>query len=229
MKAVILAAGMGSRLDDAPDHLPKALTRLNGQGTILECQLRGLLPSLAIDDIWVVVGYRKEAIMDAFPNLAFIYNPDFQKENTSKSLLRALRKVDEDVLWINGDVVFRPTILERLINANRTAMVVNQAPVGEEEVKYRADVQGLILEVSKQVDDPQGEALGINFFKGEDLSLLRTKLEQCSLGDFFEKGIEQCIQSGLKVWTLPVGINDCAEIDFPEDLIRARQLVQQWL
>lgn len=228
MKAVILAAGMGSRLDDSPDHLPKALTPLVDQSSILACQLRELVRYLPLDDIWIVVGYRKEAIMEAFPDLGFIYNSGFQQENTSKSLLRALRKLDEDILWMNGDVVFRPEIVDRLIKENRTAMVVNQAAVGQEEVKYRADPQGLILEVSKQVREPQGEALGINLFKKEDVPLLRDKLEECSPTDFFEKGIEQCIQSGLKVWTVPVGINDCAEVDFPDDLVRARQLIHQW-
>lgn len=228
MKAIILAAGMGSRLDDSPDHLPKALTPIIGQASILECQLRGLSICLSLDQIWVVVGYRKEVIMEAFPDLGYIYNPDFQKENTSKSLLRALKKVDEDVLWLNGDVVFHPAIVEKLIKEDRTAMVVSQTVVGEEEVKYRVDPQGRITEVSKQVTEPQGEALGINLFKKEDLPLLRQELERCLPGDFFEKAIEQGIQKGLAVWSVPVGVDECSEIDFPEDLIRAKKLVSNW-
>ncbi len=228
MKAIILAAGSGSRLDDSPDHPPKALTLLTPKTSILAFQLQALTAYLSLDQIWIVVGYQKEAIMDAFPDLVYIYNPHFQKENTSKSLLRALNKIDEDILWLNGDVVFRPAILESLLKTARTAMIVNQAVVGEEEVKYRTDDQGLILEVSKEVIQPQGEALGINFFKREDLPWLRKHLTLCKSGDFFEKAIEKGIREGHHVRSSPVGNEDCAEIDFPEDLIRAKQLMLLW-
>ena len=228
MRVVILAAGMGSRLDDSPHHLPKALTLLHNQASILDCQLRMLASYLSLDQVLVVVGYEKEAIMSAFPDLVYVFNPDFQQENTSKSLLRALKKVDEDVLWLNGDVVFRPEILKPLLQANRTGMVVNRAVVGQEEVKYCMDNQGCITEVSKEIAQPHGEALGINFFKRDDMLWLRCNLEQCQPNDFFEKGIEMGLIQGQKVWSFPVEIDDCVEIDFPEDLTRAKQLVRSW-
>jgi L-glutamine-phosphate cytidylyltransferase len=228
MKVVILAAGVGSRLDDSPHHLPKALTLLNPQASILSCQLRALASHLSLDQVLVVVGYEKEAIMSAFPDLLYVFNPDFKNENTSKSLLRALKKLDDDVLWLNGDVLFRPEILHPLLQANRTSMVVNKAVVGEEEVKYCADAQGRILEVSKHIIHSQGEALGINFFRREDMFWLRQNLEQCQFNDFFEKGIEMGLLQGQRVWSFPVEVDDCVEIDFPEDLIRAKQLVNSW-
>lgn len=228
MKAIILAAGMGSRLDDSPHHLPKALTLLNQHTSILDCQLRALTPYLSLDHIWLVVGYEKEKIMSAFPDLVYVFNPHYAQENTSKSLLRALRKIEEDVLWLNGDVVFRPEILAPLLEANRTGMIVNQGGVGEEEVKYRTDSQGYITEVSKQVAQPQGEALGINFFKYEDMLWLRQNLQQCQPHDFFEKAIELGIRQRSKVKSFPVKAEDCIEIDFPEDLVRAKQLAQRW-
>lgn len=228
MKVIILAAGIGSRLDDSQHHLPKTLAKLTPEFSILGFQLHALSAYIPLDQVWVVVGYQKEAIMEAFPQLGYVYNPDFQKENTAKSLLRALRKVDDDVLWLNGDVVFRPAILEGMLQANRTAMMVNQTAVGEEEVKYRADAHGQIVEVSKQVSYPQGEALGINLFKQSDVIWLRESLEQCQARDFFEKGIEKGIQQGKIVWTFPVEPADCAEIDFPADLERAKKLISQW-
>lgn len=228
MKVIILAAGVGSRLDDSPHHLPKALTLLNHEMSILSCQLRVLTHYLSLDQIWIVVGYEKDLIMAAFPDLVFIFNPDFQKENTSKSLLRALRKIDEDVLWLNGDVVFRPEILNPLLQSNRTGIIVNQATVGEEEVKYRANKEGCVLEISKHIVQPQGEALGINFFKREDMLWLRNNLECCQPGDFFEKGIQMGLKQGHSVWSFPIELDECVEVDFPEDLIRAKQLVERW-
>lgn len=228
MKAIILAAGMGSRLDNTPHHLPKALTLLTNHHSILDLQLQGLMPCLSLDQVWIVVGYRKETIMEKFPSLTYVFNPDFKKENTSKSLLRALEKLDEDVLWLNGDVVFHPLIIKNILLQNRTSMVVNQTVVGEEEVKYRTNPNGQIIEVSKHVKFPQGEALGINFFKREDLDQLKQNLESCQPTDYFEKGIEQGIQQGQVVWSFPVQLEECAEIDFPEDILHAKNLLQKW-
>lgn len=225
MKAVILAAGLGSRLHPVDaHHLPKPLTELANGKSILQLQLDNLASFISLDDVFIVVGYRKEAILDAFPDLTYIYNPHFSQENTSKSLWRALRKIEDDVLWMNGDVVFHPRVLEQVFQAQRTGMVVNSAVVGEEEVKYRADTHGHILEVSKQMSNPQGEALGINFFTKEDLPVLKKNLELCQRSDYFEKAIEMGIQHQHQVvWKIPVEAADCVEIDFPEDLEKANR------
>ncbi len=228
MKVVILAAGIGSRLDGSHDHIPKALTRLANHKSILQYQLDALACHLSLNQVIVVVGYHKEQIMAAFPDLMYVFNPLYAQENTAKSLLRAFKKIEEDVLWLNGDVVFHPSILKPLLDADRTAMIVNRTGVGEEEVKYRTDGEERILEVSKQVKLGEGEALGINFFKREDLSLLKENLERCQPKDYFEKGIEQGIQQGQIVWTSLIDAKECAEIDFPEDLVRANQLLEQW-
>lgn len=223
MKIVILAAGVGSRLGES--HLPKPLTSLANGESILSFQLKMISSFLSLDQVIVVVGYLKEKIMDRFPDLLYVYNPSYEAENTSKSLLRALKKIDEDVLWMNGDVVFHHTVLEKLLAYDKTCMLVNETKVGEEEVKYHADKNGKILQVSKQVANPQGEALGLNIFKAKDLPNLKKNLIACSNRDYFEKGIELCIQEGTIVWSLPVDKHLCTEIDFLEDLNRANQLI----
>jgi choline kinase len=228
MRIIILAAGKGTRLDNTDGHEPKALTRLMNDKSILQNQLEAISLYASLDQVMLVVGYHKEKIMAAFPELLYVYNSLYAQENTAKSLLRALKKVDEDVLWLNGDVVFDPKVLKPLLERKHTAMIVNQAVVGEEEVKYRTNQEGLILEVSKQVEAPEGEALGINFCKKSDLPLLQNCLEECLAKDYFEKGLEQGIQHGMKVWSSMIGSEDCAEIDFPEDLIRANKLLKNW-
>ena len=226
MKVIILAAGKGSRLGEA--ELPKPLTPLAHGKSILEQQLENLSTYLSLDDVIVVVGYHKEMIMEQFPDLLYVYNPDYIRENTSKSLLRALHKVNEDTLWLNGDVVFHPSVLKQAMSFNKTCMVVNHGPVDEEEVKYRCGPQGRIVEVSKHVAKPEGEALGINVFKGKDLELLRGQLERCQPNDYFEKGIEYCIEEDLEVWPLTIDASLCTEVDFPEDLERANRLIASW-
>lgn len=228
MNVVILAAGTGSRLGQSADHLPKPLTELENGQSILDLQIKALSQHVPLKDIIIVVGYHREEIVSRFPECFYVYNPDYASENTSKSLLRALKKCTQDVLWLNGDVVFHPSVLDTLLSIGRTSMVVNVGPVGDEEVKYRSDKQGLIVEVSKQVKNPLGEALGINFFLFEDLPLFKAKLEKCEPQDYFEKGIEMCIEEGVSVWSVPVASHLCTEVDFPEDLDRANKLLHSW-
>lgn len=226
MKVVILAAGKGNRLGGR--FLPKPLTQLFNGKSILELQLDTIAAVMPLSDVLIVVGYHEEQIISRFPALHYIHNPDYSRENTSKSLYKALQTIDEDVVWMNGDVVFHPTVFQLIAGVTRNTMVVNNSQVGEEEVKYRTNGRGRILEVSKEVKTPEGEALGINFFQREDLEALRKKLEKCRPGDYFEKGIEMCIEEECGVWALPVDPSHCAEVDFPEDLDRANQLISHW-
>lgn len=226
MKVVILAAGKGSRLGEG--NLPKPLTHLVTGKSILGYQLETLKKYISLEEVIVIVGYHKEQIMDRFPDLMFVYNSNYASENTAKSLLRALKKIDEDVLWVNGDVVMHPSVIEAIMNRRLTSMVVNIGPVGDEEVKYRQDKEGRIVAVSKQVKNPQGEALGINFFERKDLDAFRKNLERCTEKDYFERGIEMCIGEGLVVWSVPVEQAFCAEVDFPEDLKRVNQMLLEW-
>lgn len=225
MKTIILAAGKGSRLGDT--QLPKPLTPLKTGKSILAHQLENLSHIISLEDVILVVGYKKEKIMEQFPDLLFVFNPNFSTENTSKSLLRALQKIQEDVLWLNGDVVFHPEILPSVIQSKKSCMVVNEGPVGDEEVKYLSDRKGRITAISKQVENAHGEALGINFFKSKDIRLLKQMLDLCDPSDYFEKGIELAIQEGLKVYCSKVNASLCTEIDFPEDLLRANQLIKK--
>lgn len=226
MKVVILAAGKGSRLSYS--DLPKPLTTLSTGKSILEHQLENLTRYTSLNDIIVVVGYHKEKIMERFPDLLFVYNPHFAKENTSKSLLRALEKCTEDVLWLNGDVVFHHSVIQALLERPKTSMVVNIGRVGEEEVKYRQDANQQILEVSKQVHHPHGEALGINYIAKSDLNAFKDHLKRCQAEDYFEKAIEGCIKSGMAVFTVPINANLCIEVDFQEDLERANAMLKSF-
>lgn len=229
MKIIILAAGKGSRL--GKPGWPKPLTELETGQSILGHQLSCIAEYTSLDDVLIVVGFKKEKIMEAFPDLLYLFNPRFVEENTSKSLLRALYKIPagEDVLWINGDVVFHSAALRAVLAESRSCMAVMKGSVGEEEVKYQTDASGKILEVSKQVEKANGEAVGINLFKADDVDVLRYQLKNgCSDTDYFEKGIQCCIDAGMDVFAVEIGRGLCMEIDFAEDLKRADALMKTW-
>jgi choline kinase len=226
MKIVILAAGIGSRLGNP---LPKPLTTLKSGKTIMQQQIDNLTQHFDVDSINIVVGFKKELILESFPDMTFIYNQFFDQTNTSKSLLKALKKNHRDsVLWLNGDVVFDAEILKELmphIVANKSFVCVNTQKVGEEEVKYTLDESGFINELSKKVAKGIGEAVGINFISSKDINTLIARLEECSNNDYFERGIEMAIEKdGMKVTAVDISKFRCMEIDFREDLDNANKI-----
>lgn len=225
MKIIILAAGIGSRLGNP---FPKPLTPLKDGKSIMETQINSLSQHFHKDDISIVVGFKKELIMERFPDLTYIYNQYFDATNTSKSLLKALKKNRyEDVLWLNGDVLFDPALLEVLkkeIENGNSFVSVNHSRVAEEEVKYTLK-GNFVHELSKEVKNGLGEAVGINFIAKKDLPLLIGRLEACESNDYFEKGIEQAIQKdSLKIKPVDISKFKCMEIDFKEDLEQANNL-----
>jgi len=226
MKIIILAAGIGSRLGNP---FPKPLTPLKNGKSIMQMQTENIASKYNIDDINVVVGFKKDLIMERFPELTYVYNPFFDRTNTSKSLLQALKKHrDKSVLWFNGDVVFDEKILDVLnpyIEANTSFVAVNTSKVAEEEVKYTLK-DGFINELSKTVKNGLGEAVGINFISSNDILKFIERLEECDVNDYFERGLELAIEKdNLKVKAVDISMYNCMEIDFAEDLDNANKML----
>lgn len=221
ISVVILAAGFGMRLKN---DKPKALVDLDGGKTILDHAVDKLSKFVPTDNIIVVVGYKKELVMEQHPELTFVYNEAYNRNNTGKSLLRALKKiVTGDVLWLNGDVVFDERLIAKIINKARTTdkscILVDNKRCGDEEVKYATNENGEISFISKDAKNLNGEALGINLILEKDIPTFLKHLDLIDEGDYFEKAIENMIgQDGAKFF--PVNTNGlfCEEVDFPTDL-----------
>jgi choline kinase len=225
MRAIVLAAGRGTRLNSA---IPKTLTRLASGETILGRQLAELEHHMRIDEVLVVVGYGCQLVMENFPGATYVYNPSYASENTAKSMARALSRLDDDVITLNGDLVFRSGMLDQLIACPTSGAAVNRAPVGDEEMKYVVAPSGHITAISKQVSGGAGEAVGANLIRRHDVPNVLRGLQACADLDYFERGFELAIGSGVRFAPVVIGDDDCVEIDFPGDLIRSGELLRRW-
>lgn len=226
MKIIILAAGIGSRLGNP---FPKPLTPLRNGKSIMQMQTENIASKYNIDDINVVVGFKKDLIMERFPELTYVYNPFFDRTNTSKSLLQALKKHrNTSVLWFNGDVVFDEKLLEIFnpyIEQNQSFVAVNTSKVADEEVKYTLK-NGFVNELSKTVKNGLGEAVGINFIASNDILKFIERLEECEDNDYFERGLELAIEKdNIKIKAVDISAFNCMEIDFIEDLENVNNLL----
>lgn len=228
-QVVILAAGLGTRL--GRPH-PKPLTRLQSGESIMRRAVNSL--RAAYDDVHItaVIGFKLDLVIEAMPDIAFVYNEVYDSTNTSKSLLKALQLSQAGgVLWMNGDVVFDPRVLPMLrehIETGRSFVCVNTESVADEEVKYTLDDDGYIEELSKTVVGGLGEAVGINYVSADDKAVLMQRLAEVDDQEYFEGGLELAIaQDGLRVEALDISEFHIVEVDFDEDLTRANEFVSE--
>ncbi len=228
-QVVILAAGLGTRL--GRPH-PKPLTRLSSGETIMRRAvnlLRGAWPDVRVT---AVVGFKLDLVIEAMPDISFVYNEVYDSTNTNKSLLKALVLSPEGgVLWMNGDVVFDPRVLdiieERIANG-QSFVCVDHASVAEEEVKYTLGADRMIKELSKTVVGGLGEAVGINYVSADDKEQLIRRLDECADQDYFERGIELAIeQDGLRFEPVDISEFQVVEVDFDDDLTRANAFLER--
>ena len=226
MKIIILAAGIGSRLGNP---LPKPLTKLKNNKSIMQMMTENISSVYNTDIINLVVGFKKDLIMESFPDFTYVYNQYFDQTNTAKSLLKAIKKnKDQSILWMNGDIVFDKNLLLKLkeyIDKDISFVSVNTSQVAEEEVKYTLK-DDYIDELSKTVKNGLGEAVGINFISSDYIEIFIKRLEECDDNDYFERALEIAIEKdGFKIKAIDISEFNCIEIDFEEDLKNANNLI----
>jgi choline kinase len=135
-----------------------------------------------------------------------------------------LTKINDDVLWMNGDVYFDEEILDLIVESSYSACLVNKSECNTEEIKYNLTPDGYIKNISKSVDPSEGEALGINLIKKKDLDNFRSELKKVADTDYFEKALENLTVAGkIKLKPIDVGRLFCREIDFEEDLLEVQK------
>ena len=119
MQAIILAAGMGSRLRPLTKEMPKALTEVNGQPIITNTL--DILSEFKISNVTIVVGYLGDKIKEACGNaykgmkIQYISNELYSSTNNNYSLYLAKDVVYEDILLIECDILFKKEILDKMM------------------------------------------------------------------------------------------------------------------
>ena len=134
MKAIIVAAGIGSRLGDLTKDLPKSLIDVNGK-SILERQIE-LFKKFGINEIFIVTGYKNDKIK--FLDVNYIYNSEYQQTEQIGSLMKARNEISGDVIISFGDILFEGKILEELLK-NKDDFVLVSEPNWKKSYESRPD------------------------------------------------------------------------------------------
>lgn len=102
MKAIILAAGMGTRLGKYTEDLPKGMLNFNGR-PLIEWQIRQLRKA-GVKDIVIVTGYKREKI--SYPGIRCYHNPEYATTNMVESLMCARTELNSDILVVYSDIIY---------------------------------------------------------------------------------------------------------------------------
>jgi len=221
MKAIILAAGKGIRYSK---EIPKTLCQIVGNKTILDFQVEYLSKKIGRKNIVVVVGYKKEKIMEKYPDLDYFYNQNFANTNNSKSLLLALQKINEDVLTLNADVCFDEEVLDLLIPSEDSSCLVNLAKCVDRIIRYDINEKGLISCMSESIRQHKGETLGIHLLKKRDLQSIIKELKNIRDHELDSTAYDNLIRKD-KLKFKPVYVEPffCKDIDCEKDLEEVKQ------
>jgi len=237
MKAIILAAGQGTRIRSVHGEHPKCLIEVD-HTTILDHQLDAL--SMAgINEVAIVVGYEKEQIINhvmsrkssGIQRIHFIENPSFALTNNIYSLWLALEWLRGDsFIVLNADVIFDAEILDVAVRSEAPISMIVDPSWRDETMKVI--IHGdRVIEMSKKISREQfsGTYIGITKFsktmQKQFFEKMNTLISAGRVNDFFNIAVQELVDEGVHVgYTITDGLA-WAEIDDPIDLSFAQQNV----
>jgi choline kinase len=238
MKAVILAAGIASRLRPLTNNTPKCLLKI-GERCLLARTFDALIEN-GINEFVVVTGYHQEQIVSFlqahYPNIniTFVYNERYASTNNIYSLWLSRSWVDgQDILLLDSDILFSPQVLTAVLhNSQENVLALNRHELSEEEIKVIVDKQNRVLEISKicSINEAIGESVGIERMSANYTKALFGELEQMieleKLDNiFYERAFERLIPKGYTFAIEDTTSYFSIELDTVDDFNQAQKLI----
>jgi choline kinase len=241
MKAIILSAGQGSRLGHLVDNGPKCLIDFNGR-TLLDRQL-DTLEANGVQEAVVVTGFHDELVDQAVarrsggPTVRTIFNPFYKVADNTGSLFMSREELAGDVLVWNGDTLVSDALMAKVVHNDRAGICVTidrKDGYDEDDMKViRDEVDGRLRAIGKRIaEGVNAESIGLLAFRNGGAERFRDAIEKAMrTGEgttiWYLRVIHHLAQNG-EVWTLDIKGDEWGEVDFPEDVGRAEELVKRW-
>ena len=218
MKALILAAGLGTRLAPITDTRPKSLVPVNGKPILIK-QIENLHEN-GVTEITVISGYMsnvlEEEVKKLFPEIKIIESVDYANTNNMYSAWLGKEFVNnEPFLMMNADVFFDASVIGELLNDKYENAIVTDIGTYFEESMKVIQKNGRLVEISKQITkkDALGASIDVYKFNSAGAKAFFNKCEDYILN-----------KKELKKWS-EVALNDIlSEIEFV-----ACPLLGRWL
>jgi choline kinase len=232
MRAIILAAGKGKRLDQIRGDDPKCLLEIGGM-SLIERQIQAL-KMVGIDDIIAVVGFGKEHVQARCgPHIRYIENELHEQTNSLYSLWLTRHLLTEGFVVLNADVLFHIQLLADLVYAqHEDALLISYeplVPLGEEEMKVKVR-NGVVRDISKHMSpaEADGENVGIVKFGPSGAAVLIKHMDALIAAGKVKEWAPRAFRAFAEAQMLHAistrGYH-WIEIDFPEDYTCAREKI----
>jgi len=236
-RAIILAAGRGSRMKAVTRNLPKGLIELDGK-SLVEWQIAALRKA-GIEDIVIVTGYRMEQFRHFGTRIAF--NPEWETTNMVHTLFCVEDEADRPVIISYSDVIYDSEYVRFLAKDSRDTVICYDLdwhdlwsrrfddPLSDAE-SFRVNTDGSIQDIGRStqtLSDIQGQYMGLLRFTPATIRAIRTITDEAQRRKMDMTGLLRLlIEAGHPVYGLPVQGRWC-EIDDETDLSVARSLVAE--
>ncbi len=229
MKLLILAAGKGERLGPLTKSIPKSLLPVRRGTTLLGMQLAHAR-RCGIKDVVIVIGYRGAQIEEHLAELddgaRTLFNPFYDVSNNLVSAWLARNEMHDETILLNGDVVFHPDVMRRLLQAGNAPvnLVVDRKPDYDDDDMKVTIADGRVVAVSKTIplERVDAESIGMMRFSREGAASFTATLEQmvrdpANRDVFYLAAIQRMAAKG-EVGFVECAPDEWAEIDFHPDL-----------
>ena len=249
IKAIIVAAGMGNRMNHFTQEKPKCLLEVNGK-TILDRLIFNLLHH-GITDINIVVGYKKECFSD--DRYQCYVNHDYENNNILHSLFYAEEAMDSGFLFSYSDIIYDEVVILQMLESNSDIAIAVDCnwheyyedradhPISQAELVFTENRKTVTV-IRKDADfkNAFGEFLGVAYFSRKGAKILKDVFNDLSqyycknshqtfhTAKCFEKAyltdmLQELINRGYSVDLVQIkGI--WSEIDIPRDLTVSERL-----
>ncbi len=239
MKAIILAAGQGSRLGHLVDDRPKCLIDFAGR-SLLDRQL-DTLAAAGVGEAVVVTGFRDDQIEAAIaarsggPAVRTLFNPFYKVADNTGSLFMARAELAGDCLVWNGDTLVSHALMAKVV-ANATpgiCVTIDRKDDYDDDDMKVVEADGRLTAIGKRVaGGVNAESIGLLAFRAGGAERFRAAIEQAmrtaeGTTIWYLRVIHRLAQDS-DVAVLDISGEEWGEVDFPADVAVARALCERW-
>lgn len=234
MKALIMAAGRGTRISRYLDGQPKCTVSVGGEALIHRTVRK--LKEYGVTDIALVIGYQGQVIREvlADQDVTFVENPFFDVTNSIASAWFARDFIqDDDMLVMNGDVFMEDSLLRQIISTTYSAPLMYADESRKEEADYKFYYEdGKLILYGKELTGDQitGEYVGIACINCGFLPTFRQQLDhmiQTQQHGVWWENVLYSLCDHIDIHVQDVAGKFWAEVDYIEDYERIMAFVKQ--
>lgn len=226
MRAILLAAGMGTRLRPLTLETPKPLIKVNGE-SMIERQIRSLR-EIGIDEIIVVTGYLKEKFefLKEKYGVKLIYNDKYNIYNNIYTMY-LVKDYLKNSYVIEGDIYLNKNFLKKDIEMSSYFSAPKYGY--SNEWILRSDKEDNVINIETGSEDGEYIMCGVSYWNESDASFIVNKLEECigsrNFTDLFWDDIVKDNIGNMNIKIEKIKDNDVYEIDSLEDLQKINDIL----